>query len=168
MIKAIFAVDLGGGMGKVGTLPWPKDTEDLNWFKEHTRGHVVVMGSKTWQDPMMPKPLPGRFNVVLSDQPRSNFMQSNAVIPSVGIESELAKIQLDHPQLDIWIIGGARTLLATKHLIKQVVVTEFQQDYDCDIRIDVSSYLNEFEQMTEIHGIGKIFRTYTCKTITTS
>ena len=38
MIAAIFAVDSQGGLGKNGTLPWPKDKEDLKWFKNNTTG----------------------------------------------------------------------------------------------------------------------------------
>jgi len=29
-------------------LPWPKDDSDLRQFREDTRGHVLVMGSKTF------------------------------------------------------------------------------------------------------------------------
>ena len=68
MINAIFAVDSQGGLGKNGSLPWPKNSEDLRWFKQNTLGHIVVMGGNTWRDPLMPKPLPGRINVVITSQ----------------------------------------------------------------------------------------------------
>lgn len=29
-------------------LPWPKDTADLRSFRESTRGHVLIMGSRTY------------------------------------------------------------------------------------------------------------------------
>ena len=47
MIKAILACDNGGGVSKGGTIPWPKNTKDLSWFKKNTTNNVVVMGSKT-------------------------------------------------------------------------------------------------------------------------
>ena len=59
-IKAIFAVDKFGGMGFNGSLPWPHHSEDLAYFKEQTTNHIVVMGRNTWEDPKLPKPLPGR------------------------------------------------------------------------------------------------------------
>lgn len=163
MIKAIFAVDINGGMGRNGTLPWPKDQEDLSWFKQYTTGHIVVMGSRTWLDPMMPKPLPNRFNVVITDQDRSFFRGSNYIIPTHNIESSLALLQKEHADKDIWVIGGARTLIATKNLINHVVLTEFSNDYDCDIRIDVTSYLERFEQVSETPGNNKTFRIYHAK-----
>ena len=64
MIKAILACDDGGGVSKDGTIPWPKNTKDLGWFKKNTINNVVVMGSKTWADPLMPWPLPNRVNVL--------------------------------------------------------------------------------------------------------
>ena len=64
MIKAILACDEEGGVSKKGTIPWPKNTKDLGWFKKNTTNNVVVMGSKTWVDPLMPWPLPNRINVL--------------------------------------------------------------------------------------------------------
>jgi dihydrofolate reductase len=69
MIAAILASTNTGGIGLNGTLPWPKHSEDLKWFKEHTSNQIVVMGRKTWDDPMMPKPLPNRINCVVSSNP---------------------------------------------------------------------------------------------------
>lgn len=168
MIKAIFAVDLSGGMGNGGSLPWPADREDLAWFRKHTSGHVVVMGSKTWLDPMMPSPLPNRYNVVISDRSAYSFNGADMVIPTKGLDESVGMIQRDHPHKDVWVIGGARTLLATRHLINEIVLTEFNGDFDCDVKIDVWSYLNGFVLEDEIHGDNKTFRTYRCKTTTTS
>ena len=42
MIKAILACDNGGGVSKGGTIPWPKNTKDLSWFKKNTTNNVVV------------------------------------------------------------------------------------------------------------------------------
>ena len=55
MISSIFAIDASGGIGKDGSLPWPKDSEDLKWFRHNTTGDIVVMGKNTWMDPMMPR-----------------------------------------------------------------------------------------------------------------
>ena len=68
MIKAILACDDYGGVSKNGTLPWPNNSTDLQWFKSNTAGHVVVMGSTTWDDPHMPRPLPKRTNVLVTSR----------------------------------------------------------------------------------------------------
>ena len=65
MIKAIMAVDDNGGISRGSSMPWPKNSNDLKWFKKNTENQVVVMGRKTWES--LPfKPLPGRRNIVLS------------------------------------------------------------------------------------------------------
>ena len=69
MIKAIFATDKFGGMGFNGTLPWPHHSEDLSYFREQTKGHIVVMGRNTWDDPKMPKPLKDREVYVATHKP---------------------------------------------------------------------------------------------------
>ena len=46
MIKAIMAVDDKGGISKGSSMPWPKNLNDLKWFKKNTENHIVVMGSK--------------------------------------------------------------------------------------------------------------------------
>ena len=66
MIKAILACDDSGGVSKGGTIPWPKNSKDLGWFQKNTTNNVVVMGSKTWEDPLMPWPLPKRKNVLIT------------------------------------------------------------------------------------------------------
>ena len=43
MIKAILACDEEGGVSKKGTIPWPKNSKDLGWFKKNTTNNVVVM-----------------------------------------------------------------------------------------------------------------------------
>ena len=44
MIKAIMAVDDDGGVSKRGSMPWPKNSNDLKWFKKYTLNNVVIMG----------------------------------------------------------------------------------------------------------------------------
>ena len=43
MIKAIMAVDEKGGISKGQSMPWPKNSIDLKWFKENTINNIVVM-----------------------------------------------------------------------------------------------------------------------------
>ena len=45
------AADDKGGVSKNGSMPWPKNSSDLQWFKKHTLNNVVIMGRLTWIDP---------------------------------------------------------------------------------------------------------------------
>ena len=157
MIKAIFATDLNGGLGKAGTLPWPHDKEDMQWFKTATRDHVVVMGSNTWLDPAMPKPLPGRHCVVVSNQSVNLFPEAHDIIAGDALLPSLDVLQLNHPNKDVWIIGGAKLINSTKHLFRQIYMTTFHDTYDCDVSINVRELLDDYNFQYESYGKNKVF-----------
>ena len=62
------AVDEKGGISRGQSMPWPKNSIDLKWFKENTLNNIVVMGRKTWEDPFMPTPLKSRINVLITNK----------------------------------------------------------------------------------------------------
>lgn len=160
MIKAIFAVDRNGGIGIGGTLPWPNDKQDMQWFSNNTRNHIVVMGSNTWLDPKMPKPLPDRTCAVVTNQHIDNFRDAHYVIHGNYIEQSLAVIKAQNPNKDIWIIGGAKLIESTSHLFKEIYITVFDADYNCDTRIDVIRLLQDFKMDWETYGKDKVFQVW--------
>tara|TARA_R110000796_G_scaffold46462_3_gene112181 strand:+ start:3809 stop:4294 length:486 start_codon:yes stop_codon:yes gene_type:complete len=145
MINAIFAVDSLGGLGKNGSLPWPKNSEDLRWFKHNTLGHIVVMGGNTWRDPLMPKPLSGRTNVVITSQPVDT---AGVIVYNNDITQSIEKLQQQNPDKDVFIIGGASLLTSTWDIVSRVVLTQFNESYDCDVSMDLDVCLRNFT-MTE-------------------
>jgi len=64
--KAIAAMSLNRVIGAGGKIPWHLP-EDFRWFKEKTKGNVVIFGRKTFES--LGKPLPNRINIVLSRHP---------------------------------------------------------------------------------------------------
>jgi dihydrofolate reductase len=160
MIKAIFAVDRDGGIGKGGSLPWPHDKQDMQWFSNNTRNHIVIMGSNTWLDPKMPKPLPERLCCVVSNQPVDNFRDAHYVINGDFIEQSLAVLKANNPDKDIWIIGGAKLIRSTKHLFEQIYLTVFDDNYNCDVAVDVVELLHNFQVDWETYGKDKLFQVW--------
>lgn len=157
MINAIFAADSQGGLGKNGSLPWPKNSEDLRWFKQNTIGHIVVMGGNTWRDPLMPKPLPDRINIVITSQ---HVDIEGVVVYNVGYKEQIKKLQKSFPHKDIFIIGGVQLLNDTADLVERVVLTRFEKDYACDIKIDLDNYLKQFmltEEASKESGLYQIW-----------
>jgi dihydrofolate reductase len=139
MINAIFAVDARGGMGINGSLPWPHNSEDLRRFKEFTLGDVVVMGRRTWDDPKMPKPLPGRTSVVLTSKPLRGTITKSGDIPSIllGLEKEF-------PTKNIWVIGGPDIIMSARSLYDSIYLTHLKSSYKIDTRIDLADALRGF------------------------
>lgn len=130
MIKAILACDDKGGVGKNGTLPWPNNPADLQWFKENTSGHAVVMGSKTWEDPHMPRPLPNRFNILVTSRP-SHYNKAHKYI-SDNIVENIKKYADENPGIITWIIGGPNLIEQCLGIIDEFYLSRIAGDYDCD------------------------------------
>lgn len=148
-VNAIFAVDAANGIGFKGSLPWPHNSEDLKWFKACTLSGAVVMGRKTWEDPKMPKPLPGRVNYVIS---------SNPIVPPVAIWiSSPVDVQMMAYSgkfgKPVWVIGGAETLRSLAGAYDKIVITRFHKTYECDTALDVDRLTKwcdlEVEEMGE-------------------
>jgi dihydrofolate reductase len=160
MIKAIFATDLQGGMGYQNSLPWPHDKEDLRNFKKITTDNIVVMGSNTWLDPMMPKPLPKRTCVVVTNQDIKLFSKAHEVIAGTWLKESLEMLEQHNPDKTIWIIGGAKLLMSCHPYVKEINLTTFMTEYDCDVRLNMAEYLSSFSKMTESFGRNKIYSTW--------
>lgn len=143
-VRAIFAMDDEGGIGKNGTLPWPHNSADLKWFKERTNGHIVMMGRRTWEDPNMPKPLPNRYNIVVSD----GGLISSDTRPNMVIRRSGVKRYLDLIDGDVWIIGGAQLLKSTIQYVDEIWLSRICGTYDCDTFIEAegSSEFKLFEK----------------------
>jgi dihydrofolate reductase len=65
--KAIAAMSLNRVIGAGNRIPWHLP-DDFKWFKENTKGNVVVMGRKTFES--LGKPLANRMNLILTRHPR--------------------------------------------------------------------------------------------------
>jgi len=130
MIKAILACDDYGGVSKKGTLPWPNNSTDLQWFKENTAGHVVVMGSTTWDDPHMPRPLPKRTNVLVTTR-KDDYPGADGYI-SGNLLEEIKELEETCPGLIIWIIGGPNILEQCLGVIDEFYLSRIPGAYACD------------------------------------
>ena len=111
------ACDNGGGVSKDGTIPWPKNTKDLGWFKKNTINNVVVMGSKTWTDPLMPWPLPNRVNVLATTR-ENEFPGADKYICG-DLNKKLKKLKKEYDNKTIWVIGGPNIIEQTRASIEE-------------------------------------------------
>lgn len=130
-INIILATDLNFGIGNENKLPWPKNKKDMDWFRQHTLGHVVVMGRKTWES-LGSKPLPGRINVVITSK---DILQAHTRHGDMG--EILNTLQKDvYPDLHIWVIGGAEIYSQAVPHADKLYLTTFQQNYECDTYVE--------------------------------
>ncbi len=149
MIKAIMAVDEKGGISKEGSMPWPKNSRDLQWFKKNTLNQVVVMGSKTWEDPFMPSPLKDRINILFTNKDNSVYQGADAYF-SGDISKAILKIQKKYLDRHIFIIGGSDIIRQSFDLFKEFYLTRIYGNFDCDKFIDINKIKNSMTLMEKI------------------
>ena len=127
-IRAILACDQDWGIGKDGDLPWPKNSEDLKWFKKTTSGDVVIMGRNTW-DSLPFKPLPNRTNVIVTSQDVEGAPEC-VVVDMRSFLKILPQIKFENK--DIWVIGGAQLVDGLLSIIDEIHLSQIHGSYDCD------------------------------------
>lgn len=124
-MRAIFCADEKWGIGKDNGLLFslPKD---MKFFRETTKGKVVVMGRKTLESFPGGQPLKGRVNIVLSShEPKEG---------TVGAKSlgELLPLLKKYPEDEVFVIGGESVYRALLPYCSEVYVTKVAADGKAD------------------------------------
>jgi dihydrofolate reductase len=107
IISIIAAMSSNNVIGRDGKIPW-NSKEEMKFFKEKTMGKPIIMGRKTW-DSLPKKPLPGRFNVVVTRNPDLIGLRGdeNGADGPIFVDSvQMAVDCVDHLGLECFIIGG--------------------------------------------------------------
>ncbi len=149
MIKAIMAVDDNGGISKGKSMPWPKNSNDLKWFRDNTLNQVVIMGSKTWEDPFMPTPLKDRKNILITSKDNSYYPGANAYIKG-DVVNEIIKLEKKYLDNDIYIIGGPDVIMQTFDLFKEFYLTRIYGNFNCDKFIDLKKIIHTMHLVEKI------------------
>ena len=149
MIKAIMAVDDNGGISKGLSMPWPKNSKDLQWFKKNTLNQVIVMGSKTWEDPFMSAPLKDRANILITTKDNSFYPGANVYIKG-NIVDAILNLEKKYSNKDIYIIGGPKIIKQTFDLFKEFYLTRIYGNFECDKFIDIKKISNTMTLIEKI------------------
>ena len=143
------AVDDKGGISKGRSMPWPKNSKDLQWFKKNTSNQVVVMGSKTWEDPFMPTPLTNRENVLITTKDNSYYSGVDKYLKG-DIFNKLLDLEKEYLDKDIFIIGGPDIIVQTFDLFKEFYLTRIYGNFKCDKFIDIKKIANTMNLIEKI------------------
>jgi dihydrofolate reductase len=121
VIRLIAAIDSRRGIATDSGIPW-KLPGDTAYFHEKTATGVIMMGWATYTE--FAAPLHGRENFILTSRPeplRTGFRP-------IGSLDELVT---DHPDQDIWVIGGATVYEETVGEAGELLLTQVVGDFDC-------------------------------------
>ena len=125
MISIIVAVSEDLGIGKDNELLW-HISEDLKRFKKLTSGNTVIMGKKTWESLPL-RPLPGRKNIVLTDNLQESIENS---VTAYSIDDALNKTEKNE---EIFIIGGGSIYRQFMPIADRLFITHVHRKAPADI-----------------------------------
>ena len=159
-MDAIVAVYDDWGIGKDGAQPIALST-DRKFFRETTRGAMVIVGRRTIDDFPGKKPLPGRVNVALT--------RNNTEIPGFTLcHSPEEAAELAKTAEKAFVIGGGtvyRQMLAfcDRAYVTKVHVTPESDTFFSNLDEDEDWKLSEILQSGEENGIAYEMCLYTRK-----
>ncbi|HNH20778.1 MAG TPA: dihydrofolate reductase [Ferruginibacter sp.] len=125
MLSLIVAAAENNAIGKNNQLLWHLPN-DLKFFKNTTWGMPVIMGRKTFES--VNKPLPGRFNIVITRQPG---WKVEGVVVASDLNDALRKAEKTNCN-EIFIIGGGEIYNQAFPLAGKIYLTRVHAELEGD------------------------------------
>lgn len=159
-MNLIIAVDEKWGIGREGGL-LARLPGDMKYFRETTRGKVVVMGRKTLESFPGQKPLKGRVNIVLT----RNMDYAPEGVTVCHSRGEALSVLEQYSQEDIFIIGGGMIYREFLPYCRKAYVTcihsTFQTDTDfVNLDQDADWEMERSGELQEDHALTYEFKIY--------
>ncbi len=132
-ISMIAAIGKNRELGKGNDLLW-KIPEDLQRFKDVTKGHSVIMGRKTYDS--IGRALPGRTNIVIS---RDIHWTADGVETAATIDEAFSIAKTKPGNDEIFIIGGAQIYELALSFADKLYLTLIEDSKEAD------SFFPEYE-----------------------
>lgn len=150
----IVAIDIDGGIGKDGKIPW-YCPNDLKYFKSITLNGVVIMGRRTWES-LPIKPLPNRINIVVSKTIENIDENINKIPPYIAKDSFIDALKFaSNYNKPIFVIGGG--ILYTEAILhgglEKVMITRIPKRYECDCFFPDKLEINPMFRLESSKGV---------------
>ncbi len=137
-MNLIVAVDKNWAIGKDNKL-LVSIPQDMKFFRETTKGNVVVMGRKTLESFPNGLPLKNRVNVVLTRN--ENYHVKDAII--VHSVEELQEELKKYPSEQIYVIGGDSIYKLLLPYCDIAHITKIDHAYEAD------AYFPDLDEMDD-------------------
>ena len=128
-ISMIAAVSTNGVIGRNNDLPWHLP-DDMKYFMQTTKGHCVIMGRKNYESlPEKFRPLPNRYNIVVTRQP--NYSASGCVVVS-SMDKAFQETNPAFPD-EVFLIGGSQIYAEGLSRAHKLYLTEIHAQIGGDV-----------------------------------
>lgn len=125
-MKLIVAVDKNWAIGKDNKLMW-SIPGDMKFFRETTKGNIIIMGRKTLESFPQGQPLKGRVNIVITRNP--DYKVKGAVV--VHSVEEAIEEAAKHAG-ETYVIGGESIYRSMLEYCDVALVTKIDHAFDAD------------------------------------
>lgn len=131
ILSAIAAMAANRVIGINNKLPWHVP-EDLKFFRDKTKGKILIMGRKTFES--LGKPLPNRFHIVITRQESYKYEDPNVqVVGSLSMAIELAHMLTDKYKQkfgdEVFVAGGGEIYRESLDVINRLYLTVIEKDF---------------------------------------
>ena len=148
-VTIVAAVAENNAIGKDNDLIWSLP-DDMEFFKEKTRGKPVIMGRKNYESiPEKYRPLPGRENIIITRK-KDFHAPKCKVVHSLEEALEYCK-----GKEEVCVIGGGEIykLALEKDAIDVMYITEIHESFDADAFFPEFDKAEWEEEILGYHGI---------------
>lgn len=125
-MNIIVAVDKNWAIGKENKL-LVSIPADMKFFRETTKGNVVIMGRKTLESFPQGQPLKNRVNIVITKNP--DYQVKDAVVVH-SVEEAIEESR--KYEGEVYVIGGESIYRAMLPYCKTALVTKIDHAYAAD------------------------------------
>ena len=159
-VSVIFAHQ-DGIIGVDGAMPW-HIPYDLKWFRSHTVNNAIIMGHATFKS-IGSKPLPDRFNVVLTRGPEIYVERHGINVKAAGsLEQALKLCSLRHFS-EAFIIGGSSVLEEGIKIADRLHITKVSPSIvipESDNIVRVNADTSDFDLIASHEVDGSFYETW--------
>lgn len=122
-------------IGTEGGLPWSLP-EDMKFFRDTTKGHVMIMGRKTF-DSFNGRALPNRYHIVVTRDPgkhRFAASESSPVVFVASLEEAVAHAKTLTAKWgeEVFIIGGGEIYKQAMSITDKIYLTLIHREFPGD------------------------------------
>jgi dihydrofolate reductase len=141
-INIIAAFERNRGLAKNGRLPWGVIPDDVKYFNDKVKGHVVVMGRKTY-DQIGQRPLTTAKNIVVS---RQKGMSQDGFTFVGSIDEALKEARNNEFGGEVFVVGGGEIYKLALPYADKLYLTVIDGSYSTDTSFP--DYKSKFSEVS--------------------
>lgn len=132
ILSAVAAMGANRVIGVDNGLPWDIP-EDMKFFREKTKGKIMIVGRKTFET--FGKVLPGRFHLVITRN--ADYRVDHPLVRVVGSWKEAveeARKRIPEWPEEVCVVGGAEIYRQSLPDLDRIYLTVIERDYPGDAK----------------------------------